>query len=112
MAYDDPAFNRINYPPEVENMPPGAWGPQGMKPIPSSAVKPSGLQGGNDAVTEQLRAQAYATIAADPAGDAAHDAREFLASLPKIQVGQPSPGSVEPEPSHDMLVAQFMQGRR
>ena len=57
---------------------------------------------------ERQRADAYALIAANPASEEAHAAREVLASLPKIQVGRPAPGSVEDEPDHSMMLAQYM----
>jgi hypothetical protein len=122
ISLDDPFSNggvttygrdpQIKYPPEIESMPPGAWGPQGMPPIPSSAVQPSGVRGGQDVDVERLRADAYATIAAAPASEEAHAAREALARLPKVQVGAPMAGSVDEEPDQSMLIAQYMRGMR
>jgi hypothetical protein len=61
---------------------------------------------------EQVRARAYATIAANPASEEAQAAREVLARLPKIHVGRQQPGSVDPEPDNTMLLAQYMRGMR
>jgi hypothetical protein len=61
---------------------------------------------------EQARASAYATIAANPASEEAHAAREVLARLPKIQVGGGlGPGSVE-QPDQTMMIANYMRGIR
>ena len=61
---------------------------------------------------DRVRADAYATIAANPASEEAHAAREVLARLPKVAVGGGlGPGSVE-EPDHTMMVANYMRGMR
>lgn len=61
---------------------------------------------------ERMRADAYATISANPASEEAHAAREVLARLPKIQVGRGTGAEEQPEPDHAMMVAQYMRGMR
>lgn len=80
-------------------------------PMQGGPAPPVGDQPPQD--HERMRADAYATIAANPASEEAHAAREVLARLPKINIGRGT-GAAEPaeEPDHTMLLAQYMRGMR